>query len=194
MKLLTETFKRNFGKLYYEGCGYIIMVNETVPVAWIAKTTKAGNCAPKPYRYGNLAELYECIAGVPEKIELAHKNKAEQKAQRRKARAEYKPKAKVGDIFMHSWGYEASFYDFYQVVALKGRRATLQPLTKVRDLSERPSGYNSYGYVKPGDADKSKKPIVKMLSDGGFGGDTFNMPFGVVEPWNGRSYEKYNNH
>ena len=193
MKLLTETFKRNFGQVYFDGCGYVIMVNKPNATAWLAKCTKTGNCVPKYHKFTTPAQMWDAVALWRARIEANFAKKEKDKAQRRKARAEYQPKAKISDIFIHSWGYEASFYDFYQVVALKGRRATLQPLTKVRDLSERPSGYNSYGYVKPGDADKDKKPIVKMLSDGGFG-DTFNMPFGVVEPWNGRSYEEYNNH
>ncbi len=55
---------------------------------------------------------------------------------RQKAYTDEKKKAvknvKVGDVFVNSWGYDQSNYDFYQIVAMKGQKATFREIhTKV---------------------------------------------------------------
>ena len=47
---------------------------------------------------------------------------------KRKAKAQYQNPYKVGDILHHSWGYDQTNCDFYQVVKVKGASVVLRKI------------------------------------------------------------------
>ena len=53
---------------------------------------------------------------------------AEAKARKAKARAQFKNPYKVGDILHHSWGYDQTNCDFYQVVEVKKASVVLRKI------------------------------------------------------------------
>mgnify|MGYP001588521021 CR=1 FL=1 len=64
-------------------------------------------------------------------IDPALMGKAREQAAAKKAKMAEPIKLAVGDVLRSSWGYDQSNIDYYEVVALKGKRGDVAPLVEV---------------------------------------------------------------
>lgn len=58
----------------------------------------------------------------------AQRERAERTAKRRKERNEFQHTLKVGDVLRHSWGYEQTNIDYFEVVAVIGKMVDIRPI------------------------------------------------------------------
>lgn len=85
------------------------------------------------------AEATKYATNLMESYDASMKRKLEDKAKRNQECT-----LKVGDIIYSSWGYEQTNIDWYEVVAIKGKKVTVESIGG--DLTE--SGFMS-GYTTP---------------------------------------------
>jgi hypothetical protein len=77
----------------------------------------------------------------------------EMKAERRKARAGDNSTAKVGQVFVSSWGYEQTNVNFYEVVELVGKSsAKVAAIRSMESSGNWGEKYGDRGYVEPSDS------------------------------------------
>lgn len=114
------------------------------------------------YRFKNEGQRWEEVKKtfnrVGEKLERKESNKAKQ------AEALENHGVKVGDIFKSSWGYDQTNIDFYQVIAVTGKTATI---CAIGQLSEEDGFMSGKCVPAPGKfiGKPSKKRIQKMSVD-----------------------------
>jgi len=103
----------------------------------------------------------------------------------RKGSEEDRAKVQVGSIFHYSWGYDQTNCDFFQVVAMNGRRLTLQEIGQ--QSVEGSQGFMSESRIAVKDAFlKDSKPFTKLLQfTNGKPYITMNS-YGWCELWDGK--------
>ena len=110
------------------------------------------------------------------------------KLERQGVGVDIKNAVKIGDIFNATWGYDQTNQDFYQVVSLNGRRATLRELGREITSS---AGFMSNHVVPIKDSFKNE-PLTKLVqfSDGK---PYFKIEsFAYARLWDGK--EQYESH
>lgn len=102
----------------------------------------------------------------------------EKKKAKKKAAIEEKAKAiKVGDIYYTSWGYEQTNVEFYKVVEIKGKKATLiEVAEKIAETD------GACDYVVPVPEAEIGKPFTRMVGEYGFKIDKC----AYATKWNGK--------
>ena len=102
-------------------CSAICFVGKAVKPTW-------------HYRFKNgeqrQAEVTNTFKRVSERLEY----KAQQKASKIAASANHG--VKVGDVFRSSWGYDQTNIDYYQVIAVTGKTATLSQIGCLSESTE----------------------------------------------------------
>jgi hypothetical protein len=78
------------------------------------------------YRFRNAVMFDEHVAGFFAKIEANQKWQAEKK----EARTNFEVKIKVGDILDTCWGYDQTNVEFFQVVHVSGKTATVREIAQ----------------------------------------------------------------
>lgn len=104
--------------------------------------------------------------------------KAEAKAKRESASQEMANKAKVGDIYYSSWGYDQTNIDFYQIVGKKGKMSFL-----VQKIGSKITKHTDWGadYVVPNPDHTRGEPMLKRMSEYGFNLNSYSS----ASPWDG---------
>jgi hypothetical protein len=86
------------------------------------------------------------------------------KKSEKKTKAKKENLLKVGDILVSSWGYEQTNIDFYQVIDIKGKFATVGELSY---SSKEQNGYDSYMVMPKKDSySKNPKSWIRKMVDG----------------------------
>ena len=133
-------------------------------------TTKFGNKAGGYYGW---RDKDRAIKYIQEKITEA-KNFIERKAKMRQENDLLAVKKfeeiQVGAIYETSWGYEAEWYEFYEVVDKKNGYVYLQKLQKKITDEECSYGYDSHGCVRPIPNSKDGDVIRRKVNAYGFNG------------------------
>ena len=91
---------------------------------------------------------------------------------------------KVGDIFYHSWGYEQTNIDFYQVVAITAKTVSIR---EIKGVADKHDSLQLRGETKPlKDSFADDKIIRKTpyLLDGAW---NLNFDYGIGRLWEGES-------
>lgn len=115
------------------------------------------------------------------------------KEEREKAKEETKEfleKIKIGDIFEANWGYEATWYDYYQVVDKKGSFVVLRELKKNCTMDGIKYGYESHGIVSPIKDSFDGEPFKKKVKAGWININSYTS----AVLWNGKPKEEANWH
>lgn len=89
---------------------------------------------------------------------------------------------KVGDIFYHSWGYEQTNIDFYQVIAVTAKTVSIR---EIKDVVDKYDSLQLRGETKPlKDSFVNDKIIRKTpyLLDGTW---NLNFEYGIGRLWKG---------
>lgn len=126
------------------------------------------------------------VADVKSHDEMVAQWKAERKA-KDDALADA---VKVGDIYSSCWGYEANFYEYYEVVGKKGKMFVLRKLEVERVDKDPECGWASQGWFKPVAGKYVGEDIVRKLSSGGFKISSFEF----AGKWDGVVREDANWH
>lgn len=155
-----EVYKDNKGKVQL-----IIKTDVQNPdrpklIAWVGKAKK-----PRYNYYFRTLEYFNKYKQdiIEEVIERANK-RIDEKEQDKRIKKEHKIQTKLGDIFHHSFGYNMTINEFYQVTAIKGRKVELTELNIDYDTT----GFLTYR-VKPivnsfvTDKEGNKKVVNKIL-------------------------------
>ncbi|HOI84021.1 MAG TPA: hypothetical protein PKW30_06900, partial [Campylobacterales bacterium] len=93
------------------------------------------------YRFKSLEQMNNYIAAEIAKFERWMLAKAERKAQIKANAETLRAAIKVGSVFCHSWGYEQTNINFYQVVAIKGKSTLI--IREIAKHSVRQTGWAS---------------------------------------------------
>lgn len=115
----------------------------------------------------------------------AYQARAERMAKRKAERQNFEHNVKVGDIFYTSWGYEQTNIDFYQVIEVKGKFATIRQIAgEVTDYHSSMSGEK---VATPGAFLERSEPIRKMILRG-YNGEPYMKisSFEHASPWDGK--------
>lgn len=109
------------------------------------------------YRFRSAAQMDQEIgrffAGI-----AAHE---EDKRKRAKARQAYVPTLKPGDVLYTQWGYEQTNVEFFEVIAVNGKRVTIREIPK----SIEETG-NMCGIARPIRGKYVGKPITRIVAPG----------------------------
>jgi len=108
------------------------------------------------YRFRNAEERQATVTRTFNNVQATKEFKEKRKLQRLEASANHG--VKVGDIFRSSWGYDQTNIDYYQVVAVSGKTATV---CKISQLSEA-DGYLQ-GNCVPAPNSFIGKPFKKLI-------------------------------
>lgn len=81
------------------------------------------------YRFRNGQERIDEVTSTFKRV----RERAEYKATKKAEIASIKHDVKVGDIFQSLWGYDQTNIDYYEVVAVAGKTATIRPIRSLVD-------------------------------------------------------------
>ena len=115
------------------------------------------------YRFKDQSELHKYVYEMDQRISNHQKLVAERKAAR-KGTQEMIDAVSVGSIFHHSWGYDQTNADFYQVIAKNGRKVTIQQIAK-KDVETQ--GHSMAGTCVPVQDSFKSEPMEKLLQFSG---------------------------
>ena len=155
-------------------------------------TSKIGN---KDGGYYGWSTKEKALEYIKEKVQEA-KNSIVRKLERKKENSNLAQKKfdeiEIGEIYVSSWGYEAVWYEFYQVVDKKSGWVYLQKLGKDVSYDNANYGYCSEGCVKPNEK-KDGEIIKRKVTAYGFkGGASFEYCCSKYNP--NKTYEEGNWH
>jgi hypothetical protein len=115
------------------------------------------------YEFKSSEKMKEFLAQWIDKYFKREKYNKELKAKKKAAIEEKAKSIKVGDIYYTSWGYDQTNIDFYKVLDIKGKKATLVKVGKNRVQEEK-----SYDFVVPAPDAEGSEPFNKMVGEYGF--------------------------
>lgn len=81
------------------------------------------------YSFKNVESMKSYIDKFIEECKYVENYKLIRKEKQKMANASISDTVKVGDLFHYSWGYDQTNCEFYQVIAVKGKTATLQRIS-----------------------------------------------------------------
>jgi hypothetical protein len=141
--------------------GIQIYYKESPTICGLCFVSKAINPTWQ-YRFKNaeqrLAEVTKTFEWV-----TAHANrKAERKAKKAEASANHG--VQVNDVFRSSWGYDQTNIDYYQVIAVTGKTATIRKIAQLSESTEYLQG-NCVPAVNHFIGEPRKKLIQKLSTD-----------------------------
>lgn len=141
--------------------------------------TPKGPKTKKNYWFRNAQSRDEWAMKIAAEILENERAIAERKAQ---AKADAKNHTIApGTIFCHSWGYEQTNIDFYQVVSVRGQ------MLELREVRQHTTERNvSGGYVIPCIGEFTEKPAFKKRIKFHSGSAYVSMPYGWCNVWDGR--------
>ena len=108
------------------------------------------------YRFKNAEQRQAEVTNTFKNVQARADRKAEYKAKAKKASDNHG--VKVGDVFRSSWGYDQTNVDYYQIISVSGKSATL---CKIAQLSEA-DGYLQ-GNCVPAPNQFIGKPFKKLI-------------------------------
>jgi len=82
------------------------------------------------YRFNDNEKMETYIQGQIANMQK-YKNMVQERKEERKGTQEQIDNVKIGDIFHHSWGYDQTNVDYYQVIEKNGRMLTLREVAAV---------------------------------------------------------------
>lgn len=107
------------------------------------------------YRFRSAEQRLAEVTKTFEWVNRRAKHKADKKAEL----ASIKHDVKVGDIFKSSWGYDQTNIDFYEVIAVSGKSATVSPIGQVSEGN----GCALQGVCVPAPGKFTGKPFKKLI-------------------------------
>ena len=141
------------------------------------------------YRWSDLEKVNKYVDGrvaeVRSRVAYIEKYKAERKAKDE----ELAKQVNVGDIYSTTWGYEASFHDYYEVVGKKGNMFILRELA-VEYVDKEATSWASLGWKKPVAGKYVGEPFARKFSGSGFRISSFQH----ASKWDGVVREDENWH
>jgi len=164
------------------------------PRAWEYKYTLLVSNAKSGAKAGDYLgfnDLEKAEKRYEEEVE-SHKRYAQQKLDTKQA---YKDEAQalldktnVGDIWAGSWGYDATFWDFYQVVGKKGSTLQFKELVKSRNYEDLSYGPASLGKVMPVKNKFASDEVITKRITNGYGAKMSSYKY--IHPWDGKPKEE----
>jgi hypothetical protein len=142
--------------------------NSSLVIYIISDTSAMGFSGKKAkqdfyYEFKSSERMKEFLAQWINKYFKRQKYNEELKAKKKAAIEEKAKSIKVGDIYYTSWGYDQTNIDFYKVLDVRGKKATLVKVGK-----NRVEGEKSYDFVVPAPDPEGSEPFNKMVGEYGF--------------------------
>jgi hypothetical protein len=114
-----------------------------------------------------------------------------EKQKRMDAKKNYQTISKPGTIFCHSWGWEQTNIDYYQVVEVLGRTTVIIQQITTKILPHEKEGYSSMSGMAvpvPDAFTKDSKPMKKRVSKSGTEGQEYISmnSYSSAMTWNGK--------
>lgn len=190
----TEIYNTEFGRVYVKDIPYPAMT------AFWGKSLKPYS----NYRYLSIDARDKAVKFFIDSLNISASYKKERKEKRQTARANFQNPFKIGDILHHSWGWEQTNCDFYQVITTTNKTVTLAPIG-AKDMES--SGYSSmathyiavkdqfiikkcHALTKYGGEMSLDKPVTKTIgfsvNDDGSLSYFIPTPYGYCNLWDGK--------
>ena len=140
-----------------------------------------GKCKNSSWYYAFKTEesMRSYIEKYIEERKTMEESKKTRKEEQKKRNAEVV--VNVGDIFCYSWGYDQTNVDFYQVIEVKGKTATLRAIGAKQVKGS--GGFMSCNLSPVKDSFKTGRfaeTIKKRIQSGYSGTPSFSMPHGSL--------------
>lgn len=152
--------------------GYELSYNDSdlgIQIYFNDKTGCYGLCyigkAKKPswhYRFKSAEQRSQEVARTFKRVQEIAEFKADRKAKKAEASANHG--VKVNDVFRSSWGYDQTNIDYYQVIAVTGKTATIRKIAQLSENTEYLQG-NCVPAVNQFIGEPKKKLIQKYSTD-----------------------------
>lgn len=151
------------------------------------------------YYFRNEEQRERLIKTEKESADKREQYKIEKKANREAAKKAFQNPYRIGDIFHHSWGYDQTQCDFYQVVGLTKATVTLRPI--VAATVEGSEGFMSRSCVAlknhfckafsalsehSGEITEITKKVMAFTKQTGEIDYYIPVPYGSCSKWDGR--------
>jgi hypothetical protein len=137
------------------------------------------------YRFKTQSELHKYVHEVDQRISNHQKLALDWKAAR-KGTQEQLDAVKIGSIFCHSWGYDQTNKDFYQVVEKKGRHVVIREVCTHQTEQTTGNSMAAYVVAVPDAFKQDELPMTKLLQfQGGHPCITIES-FGSCTLWDGK--------
>lgn len=118
------------------------------------------------YGWKTLQEAQKWIKEAKESQEREDNYRKELKEAAKDGAKKFLESLKVGDILSGTWGYEATWHEFYKVVGKQGSFVLLQEMKKKVTDDEPQYGWASHGVVTCGDEPASDEILKRKCGDG----------------------------
>jgi hypothetical protein len=145
---------------------------------WNPKATKP----TANYWFKTVAQREDYVDKFVQRFAESKAAKAESRAQRNGTDAQADT-VKVGDVFVHSWGYDQSNVDWYQVTHKSGRSVTVERIAS-REVPGSQGFMSAQVVAQPG-VFLDKAPKVKRVQFTEDGRPFLSFEYGWCEKWAG---------
>lgn len=149
---------------------YDVYINKDTITAHFFK----GKRKAKPLWQFRFRSLESMQTKIDQTIESLKDN--EDRKARRKLESKNVSLIELGTIFVSSWGYEQTNVDYYQVIAVSGRKVTLKPICSKSVFGSAQASGMACDVLPVKDAFKKDEPeLVKIASNMGNGKTYINI-------------------
>lgn len=158
-----EISQKEFGKYKWSIFEYNKPTAKYVTLVSNDKGYKKGTI----YGFMSLERAENWVKSDIEFEEKKQRDKEELKQIRKQEEKKFLEEVKIGDILEGCWGYEACFYEFYEVIGKQGSFLLLKELKKEYNYEDLKYGACSEGYSKPVKEYASEKVLKRKVSGQG---------------------------
>lgn len=155
-------------------------------IAKIFTLTNKGPKVKKAYWFRSETSRNEWAIKIAAEILENERSIATRKAEAKAAAKNHTVKA--GDVFCHSWGYDQTNIDFYEVVSVRGQMLELRQT--MQDMVER---HRDGGAVSPKKGEFYGANTLKKRINSHAGTPYISMPYGWCQIWdnNPKTFTNY---
>ncbi|HEX8865371.1 MAG TPA: hypothetical protein VF821_06895 [Lentzea sp.] len=159
---------------------------------WMPKASKP----TANYRFKTVEQREAWVAQFVESVEVSQAAKAEARAAAKNKARECASSVEVGTVFAHSWGYDQTNVDFYQVVAKRGQMVEVRPIASTEidgtamamsgHVTPVPGAFITKSYKLQDAHGNYKQSLTKRLQFTDSGAPYLSFEYGWCGVWEGK--------
>ena len=187
-----ELISSMYEKVSEEKIGkYIFTIFKTGENQWgTLKSSEKGVKKSPFYGWSSLEKAQDWIKEAKESQLKSDNARKEMKEAAKDGAKKFLDSLKIGDILSGTWGYEATWHEFYKVVGKQGSFVLLQEMKKKVTDDAPQYGWASHGVVTCGDEPASNEILKRKCGDG----FVRICSYIFAHPWDGKAREEANWH
>ena len=127
--------RRTFTRDFYRNKEYVPIIENDLLQVYKSKDKLIAQAfigkQAKPYWhyvFNSEDEITKKVSDLETRLKSWEDMKTKRKVERKEGRDKFIQDLKIGDLFYHSWGYDQTNIDFYQVTEINGKTFTMRPI------------------------------------------------------------------